>query len=92
MREEYAIFNPNYGNAGFDLVFAGHAHGGQIRLPLTEGLYAPGQGILPKLTSGSHDAGTCTMYISRGLGNSTFPFRVFNRPEIVSLELKSLRF
>lgn len=78
----------SYGEAGFDLVFAGHAHGGQIRLPFTDGLYAPGQGVLPKLASGVHQSAETTLVISRGLGNSTFPFRVFNRPEIISVELK----
>ena len=76
-----------YGEAGFDLVFAGHAHGGQIRLPFTDGLYAPGQGVLPKLASGVRREGDTTQVISRGLGNSTFPFRVFNRPEVVSVKL-----
>lgn len=77
----------DYGAAGFDLAFAGHAHGGQIRLPLTDGLYAPGQGVLPKLASGMHESGGATLVISRGLGNSTFPFRVFNRPEIIAVNL-----
>ena len=76
-----------YADAGFDLAFAGHAHGGQIRLPFTDGLYAPGQGVLPKLASGVHEEGGTTLVISRGLGNSTFPFRVFNRPEIISVKL-----
>ena len=84
-----------YACDGVDLIFAGHAHGGQIRLPFTEGLFAPGQGVLPKLTSGVHSAkdlpaagsSETVMVISRGLGNSTFPFRLFNRPEIVAVEL-----
>jgi predicted MPP superfamily phosphohydrolase len=76
---------------GVDLVFAGHAHGGQIRLPFTDGLFAPGQGILPKLTSGVHVLDNTTMIISRGLGNSTFPLRLFNRPEVVVTELKRKR-
>jgi uncharacterized protein len=76
-----------YSECGADLVFTGHAHGGQIRLPLIGGLYAPGQGIFPRLTSGMHMSGNTTMVISRGLGNSLFPLRVFNPPEIVSLKL-----
>lgn len=76
-----------YASDKVDLIFAGHAHGGQIRLPFTDGLYAPGQGTLPKMTSGVHVCGTSTLMISRGLGNSTFPFRVFNRPEIVVVDL-----
>lgn len=75
-----------YAQAGFDLAFAGHAHGGQIRLPFTDGLFAPGQGVLPKLASGVHRSGPMTLIISRGLGNSTFPFRVFNRPEVISVK------
>ena len=69
------------------MVFAGDAHGGQIRLPFTEGLFAPGQGTLPKLTSGMHKKEGTTMVISRGLGNSVFPFRFLNRPEIVVVDL-----
>lgn len=80
-------FLETYACGGFDLIFAGHAHGGQIRLPFTQGLFAPGQGILPGLTAGVHTCGKTKMVISRGLGNSTFPFRLFNRPEIVFAKL-----
>ena len=72
-----------------DLVVAGHAHGGQIRLPFIGGLLAPEQGLFPKYTSGVHKLGAVTMVISRGLGNSLFPFRIFNRPEVVCLQLKA---
>lgn len=77
-----------YSQTKSDLVFCGHAHGGQIRLPFIGGLYSPGQGVHPKLTSGMHKEGNTTMVISRGLGNSEFPFRVFNRPEIVVVTLQ----
>ena len=76
-----------YDDEKVDLIFAGHAHGGQIRLPFTEGLFSPGQGFMPKYTSGIHHGSNSTMIISRGLGNSTFPFRIFNRPEIVTVVL-----
>jgi len=72
-----------------DLIFAGHAHGGQVRLPLIGGLAAPDQGLLPKYTSGSYSIGSSTMYVSRGLGNSIVPIRIFNRPEIVAVTLKN---
>lgn len=81
-------FLDTYADDKVDLIFAGHAHGGQIRLPFTEGLFAPGQGVLPKLTSGMHQRGGTTMIISRGLGNSVFPFRLFNRPEVVVVDLE----
>ena len=79
----------NYADAGYGLVLSGHAHGGQWRIPFTgKGLYAPGQGTFPKLTQGRHISGKTTMIISRGLGNSEFPLRLFNRPEVVALTVK----
>lgn len=74
-----------------DLVFTGHAHGGQIRLPFTEGLVAPGQGFLPKYTSGIFEENQTKMIVSRGLGNSGVPLRLFNLPEIVVAELRSTK-
>lgn len=78
-----------YSDNNIDMIFSGHAHGGQIRLPLIGGLIAPDQGLFPKYTAGSYTNNTSTMYVSRGLGNSLFPVRVFNRPEIISVTLKS---
>lgn len=78
----------NYANSGYALVLSGHAHGGQWRIPLIKrGIYAPGQGLFPKYTSGLHMFGNTKMIISRGLGNSEFPLRLFNRPEIVVINL-----
>lgn len=82
-------FINDYVECGAKLVLTGHAHGGQVRLPLVGGLAAPGQGIFPKYTSGSYTVNDTTMIVSRGLGNSIFPFRVFNRPEIVVVKLVS---
>ncbi len=78
-----------YKKCGFDLVFAGHAHGGQIRLPFIGGLFAPGQGVFPKYTSGLYKEGNTSMVVSRGLGNSMFPLRVFNRPNLVVVTLRA---
>ena len=77
-----------YSKYNLDLVLSGHAHGGQIRLPYIGGLYSPHQGILPRYTEGTHFKNGTTLSISRGLGNSRFPFRVFNRPEIIVITLK----
>lgn len=71
-----------------DLIFTGHAHGGQLRIPGIGGLIAPGQGWFPKYTSGLHTKGITTMAVSRGLGNSLIPYRIFNRPEIVVATLR----
>jgi len=78
-----------YSNHDIDLIFSGHAHGGQVRLPFIEGLIAPDQGFFPKYTNGIHKKGITSIVISRGLGNSLFPLRVFNRPELVIVTLRS---
>lgn len=71
-------------NSKIDLILSGHAHGGQIRIG-NQGLYAPGQGIFPKYTSGIVDG---KMIISRGLSN-TKPWipRLFNKIELVFVDL-----
>lgn len=73
---------------GADLVLSGHAHGGQFILPLIGGLYAPGQGWFPEYYRGVHIQDDTTVIISRGLGNSSFPYRFNNRPELVLVTLK----
>lgn len=72
-----------YSSYGVDVVFCGHAHGGQFRLPFLGGLYAPGQGFFPRYTSGVHRDGNTSMVVNRGLGNSSISQRLFNRPEVV---------
>ncbi|MBR0206193.1 MAG: metallophosphoesterase [Clostridia bacterium] len=79
----------DYACAGVDLVLAGHAHGGQIRL-FNRGLFSPDQGVLPRYTSGLYTCGRTKQYVSRGAGNHSFlPPRIFNRPEIDLITLKT---
>ena len=78
-----------YADSGVDLTLSGHAHGGQFRLPLVGGLVAPGQGLFPKYDAGAYTEGRANMIVSRGIGNSIFPFRFNNRPEVVLVELQS---
>lgn len=77
-----------YSKYPIDIAFTGHAHGGQIRLPYIGGLIAPDQGILPKYTSGVYEKNGLKMIVSRGLGNSIFPQRLFNRPELIVVTLE----
>lgn len=79
--------NEVYSENNYDLVFCGHAHGGQFRIPPVGAIYSPGQGFLPKYSEGPHLLGNTTMIVSRGLGNSSFPIRINNRPEIVVCEI-----
>lgn len=81
--EKFSIYIRN----NIDLIFSGHAHGGQVRLPFLGGIIAPQQGFFPKYTSGKYEEGGSTMIVSRGLGNSLAPLRVFNRPEIIVVQL-----
>ena len=68
-----------------DLTLAGHAHGGQVRLG-KQGLYAPGQGLLPKLTSGFYEGGR--LLVSRGMTNATWAPRIRCRCELIILHLE----
>ena len=77
----------SYAACNVDLVFSGHAHGGQFRLPLVGGLIAPNQGLFPKYDAGVFLTDNTHMVVSRGLGNSIIPLRFYNRPEIVIAEL-----
>ncbi len=76
-----------YVSCGVDLVFSGHAHGGQFRLPFIGGLIAPNQGLFPKYDAGLYTDVNTNMVVSRGIGNSIIPFRFNNRPEVVLVEL-----
>lgn len=75
-----------YKNYNYDLQFSGHAHGGQFRLPFIGGVFAPGQGINPRFYQGIHGSGPY-MIVSRGLGNSGFPQRLFNCPNLVVADI-----
>ena len=79
----------DYVESGCDLVLTGHTHGGQFRLPYVGGLYVPSQGFLPEYDAGLFTQNGTDMIVSRGLGNSRFPFRFNNRPEVIIIELKA---
>ena len=51
-------------------------------------IHAPHQGFFPKYTEGMHEKDGTVMIVSRGLGNSSFPFRIFNRPEFIEVTLR----
>ena len=66
-----------------DLIVSGHAHGGQWRF-FGRGVFAPGQGLFPKYTSGVYDN---RLVVSRGLKQTVIPPRIFNPCEIVVIDI-----
>jgi uncharacterized protein len=69
-----------------DLVLSGHTHGGQIRLPLLPPLLLPGMGIkyvhgLFRMRDGMQ------LYVNRGIGTVTLPFRFRCQPEMTVITL-----
>ena len=80
-----------YDRCGFDLTLCGHVHGGLIRLPFTDGLIDnTRRRFFPTHTAGLYPLdGGGTLMVSRGLGNGGISFRLFNRPHLPVIVLKS---
>ena len=77
-------YDPYIRGCAIDLTLSGHAHGGQWRV-FGRGLFAPGQGILPRYTSGICSDGR--LVVSRGLGNCVPIPRLLNAPEFLVLHI-----
>ena len=77
-----------YSSYNWDLVFCGHAHGGQWRIG-EKAIYAPGQGLFPPYTAGIHNINSTQMVVSRGLGWTTCCLRLNNPAELVIVTLKN---
>jgi predicted MPP superfamily phosphohydrolase len=96
----YKTLESPQGLPPYDLVLAGHYHGGQIRLPYLGAIYIPDDtlpwyGLLPpqEMVSGLFIGNGIQQYISRGLGASRripfLAFRLFDTPEINLITLKT---
>lgn len=78
----------DYQKYDYDLVVAGHAHGGIVRIPfILNGLYGPDEGYFPKYAGGEYTFNSTTMIVSRGVYNYTYMPRVFNPSEVVVITL-----
>ena len=81
-------FFETYVENEMNVIFSGHAHGGQVRLPFIGGVIAPHQGLLPTYDAGLFYAtNDATMVVSRGLGDSILPLRINNPPELIVVTL-----
>ena len=78
-----------YSRLGVDLVLSGHAHGGMVRLPFTDGLIGPQMDFFPTFTSGIYTKADTNMVVSRGLGNHLGWTRFLNNPQVVVVELQN---
>lgn len=78
-----------YIEAKVDLTLAGHAHGGQIRLPFTDGLIGPHREFLPDYTAGRYPLSYGDMIVSRGLSDQFPAFRLFNLPHLPLVVLRA---
>ena len=76
-----------YPDIGTDLILCGHAHGGIVRLPFVGGLLNVNRSLGAEYEAGLYCSEHYIMEVSRGLGNSIPIPRLFNRPELVVIEL-----
>ncbi|MBU5484069.1 metallophosphoesterase [Clostridium sp. MSJ-11] len=83
------IYFPVYSSWGADLTLSGHTHGGIIRIPFKGGLLSPERTFFPKYDGGEFELDESKLIVNRGLGNDTIKLRIFNRPEISVITLKS---
>jgi len=80
--------SPLFGEPGVDLILSGHAHGGMVRLPFTDGLIGAQYEIFPTYTRGVYTRGETKMVVTAGLGNHFGWTRFLNNPQVVVVELK----
>lgn len=80
-----------YAECRVDLTLSGHAHGGLIRLPFTDGLISNRRTLFPDHTAGLYALDYGQLAVSRGLGNIAGTFRLFNRPHLPLIVLRSGR-
>ncbi len=78
---------PELAALGYDLIVAGHTHGGQVRAPLV-GALVTNCSVPTKLARGLARLGGAYLHVSPGMGTSKYaPFRFLCRPEATLLEL-----
>ena len=80
-------YAPRYAEWGADVTFCGHNHGGLVRIPGIGSLISPQLTFFPKYDAGEFEIEGHHVIISRWLGTHTFHVRIFNRAELLAVEL-----
>ena len=78
-----------YAEWGAEVILTGHVHGGMVRLPYIGAVFAPERTLFPKYSEGVYSIENSHLVVSRGLGRGLTGFRLFNRPELGVVILKS---
>jgi len=81
-----ALF-PDAASRAVDLTLSGHTHGGQIGVPFFAKRFNLARVMTP-FTTGLYRSGPSTLYVSRGLGSTGLPVRIFVPAEITLLTLR----
>lgn len=77
---------PHAAHAGFDLMLAGHTHGGQVNLPvLSENINVAR--AFTEFVRGHYQLGRSQLYVSCGLGTVGVPVRIGAPPEVTLIKL-----
>lgn len=74
---------------GVQLVLSGHCHGGVVRLPFVGGVFGTRRELFPEYDAGVYRQDGTTLFVSRGLGYTNVHFRLFNRPHVPIMILRS---
>lgn len=74
---------------GVQLVLSGHCHGGVVRLPFAGGVFGTRRELFPEYDAGVYRQDGTTLFVSRGLGYTNVHFRLFNRPHVPIMILRS---
>ena len=77
-----------YTSAGYDLVLCGHYHGGMVILPKVGPLISSDLQFRPEHSGGAYRKHGTSVVVSRGIGSHTVNIRLFNRPEIVLIDIR----
>lgn len=85
LHEPDIIQNIDYSK--FNLIFAGHSHGGQIKLPYIDGILKDKYSKI--YINDYYEINNTKLFISSGIGTSKHKFRLLNKPSINFYRLRN---